>query len=108
MKDLKHIKRFNESEENLNISDVSDSENDFIMGRVIDLRKVCSKIANNFNFDSHPIYQEWRYHLDERCNGNDSGNLEWVGNDGRTPLINKFLLNNGFKKGEQIIYYVSW
>ena len=25
MKDLKHIKRFNESEENLNISDVSDS-----------------------------------------------------------------------------------
>jgi len=26
MKDLKHIKRFNESEENLNISDVSDSK----------------------------------------------------------------------------------
>ena len=26
MKDLKHIKRFNESDENLNISDVSDSE----------------------------------------------------------------------------------
>jgi hypothetical protein len=26
MKDLTHIKRFNESEENLNISDVSDSE----------------------------------------------------------------------------------
>ena len=26
MKDLKHIRRFNESEENLNISDVSDSE----------------------------------------------------------------------------------
>ena len=25
MKDLKHIRRFNESEENLNISDVSDS-----------------------------------------------------------------------------------
>jgi hypothetical protein len=27
MKGLKHIKRFNESEENLNISDVSDSDN---------------------------------------------------------------------------------
>ena len=27
MKDLTHIKRFNESEENLNISDVSDSDN---------------------------------------------------------------------------------
>jgi hypothetical protein len=26
MKDLKHIKRFNESEENFNISDVSDSD----------------------------------------------------------------------------------
>jgi len=26
MKDLKHIKRFNESEENLNISDVSNSD----------------------------------------------------------------------------------
>jgi hypothetical protein len=27
MNDLKHIRRFNESEENLNISDVSDSDN---------------------------------------------------------------------------------
>jgi hypothetical protein len=39
MKDLKHIKRFNESEENLNISDVSDSQkinwDDFIQ----DLRR---------------------------------------------------------------------
>jgi len=26
MKDLKHIRRFNESEENLNVSDVSDSD----------------------------------------------------------------------------------
>jgi hypothetical protein len=30
MKDLKHIKRFNESEENLNISDVSDSVNNIV------------------------------------------------------------------------------
>ena len=29
MKDLKHIKRFNESEENLNISDVSESSFNF-------------------------------------------------------------------------------
>jgi hypothetical protein len=28
MKNFKHIKRFNESEENLNISDVSDSKNE--------------------------------------------------------------------------------
>jgi hypothetical protein len=31
MKDLKHIKRFNESEENLNISDVSGSSNQIIL-----------------------------------------------------------------------------
>jgi hypothetical protein len=31
MKDLKHIKRFNESEENLNISDVSDS----LIGKIV-------------------------------------------------------------------------
>jgi hypothetical protein len=30
MKDLKHIKRFNESEENLNISDVSDSTGEYV------------------------------------------------------------------------------
>jgi hypothetical protein len=39
MKDLKHIKRFNESEENLNISDVSDS--DFL------LRTIADRIRNN-------------------------------------------------------------
>jgi hypothetical protein len=38
MKDLKHIKRFNESEENLNISDVSDSKKE-IYNFLIWLRK---------------------------------------------------------------------
>ena len=39
MKDLKHIKRFNESEENSNISDVSDSKiNEGTMG--IDFTKL--------------------------------------------------------------------
>jgi hypothetical protein len=36
MKDLKHIKRFNESEENLNISDVSDSDFDEISDKVLE------------------------------------------------------------------------
>jgi len=31
MKDLKHIKRFNESEENLNISDVSSGQNQHLL-----------------------------------------------------------------------------
>jgi hypothetical protein len=39
MKDLKHIKRFNESEENLDISDVSDS--DFLLRTIVD------RIRNN-------------------------------------------------------------
>jgi hypothetical protein len=39
MKDLKHIKRFNEAQENLNISDVSDS--DFL------LRTISDRIRNN-------------------------------------------------------------
>jgi hypothetical protein len=39
MKDLKHIQRFNESKENLNISDVSDS--DFL------LRTIADRIRNN-------------------------------------------------------------
>ena len=51
MKDLKHIRRFNESEENLNISDVSESNStkdkvvemyisDFDMDEYIDYRLV--------------------------------------------------------------------
>jgi hypothetical protein len=40
MKDLKHIRRFNESEENLNISDVSDS--DFIFN---EMKTIHKKIA---------------------------------------------------------------
>jgi hypothetical protein len=32
MKDLKHIRRFNESDENLNISDVSDSDTCAVCG----------------------------------------------------------------------------
>ncbi len=39
MKDLKHIKRFNESEENLNISDVSDSNSFYI----VEIRKYYPK-----------------------------------------------------------------
>ena len=107
-----HIDKFNKfrltESENLNISDVSDSEKDWLMPwKVIDLREVCKKIANG-DFDKHPVYQEWRYQVLERSKGNDRGNLEWVGNNEKTPLINNFLLENGFEKDEMIIYYVTW
>ena len=39
MKDLKHIRRFNESEENLNISDVSDSQKVYWDDFIQDLRR---------------------------------------------------------------------
>jgi len=39
MKDLKHIKRFNEAQENLNISDVSDSKKQLVLNCVSDLVK---------------------------------------------------------------------
>jgi hypothetical protein len=42
MKDLKHIKRFNESEENLNISDVSESNS-------TDLETIENKIIECLN-----------------------------------------------------------
>jgi hypothetical protein len=49
MKDLTHIRRFNESEENLNISDVSDSYFDFIEELVSNKDGV--KLFGGDNFD---------------------------------------------------------
>ncbi len=101
------IKRFNENSE-LNISDVSDSKNDWLMPwKVIDLREVCKKIAGG-DFDKHPVYKEWRHQVLERSKGNDRGNLEWVGQSENTPLINNFLLENGFEKNEMVIYWICW
>ena len=101
------IKRFNENSE-LNISDVMSSENTWLMNwKVIDLLELCSKIAGDTDLEQHPVYKEWTYQVRVRGNGNDSGNLEWVGNK-NTPIINNFLLSNGFKEGEQVIFYLSW
>jgi hypothetical protein len=48
MKDLKHIKRFNESQENLNISDVRSSKNTWLEEwKVIDLLELVSEIAGD-------------------------------------------------------------
>jgi hypothetical protein len=50
MKDNKHIKRFNESEENLNISDVSESE------IIKQIEKMAEEYAKQFDYaeDSSP------------------------------------------------------
>jgi len=49
VKNLKHIKRFNESDENLNISDVSDSSNEvqfLITLKVQDIEKFNNEIKD--------------------------------------------------------------
>jgi hypothetical protein len=109
MKDLTHIKRFNESEENLNISDVRSSKNTWLEEwKVIDLLELVSEISGDVDLEKHPVYEEWKYQVRVRGKGNDSVNLEWVGQNKNTPLINNFLLTNGFKEGEQVIFYLSW
>jgi hypothetical protein len=75
--------------------------------KVINLREVIKEIGGP-RWDLHPVYEEWKYQVLNRCKGNDSANLEWVGDEERTPLINKFLLSNGFKKGEEVLYFISW
>lgn len=76
--------------------------------RVIDLREVCQEISGKNSFDKHPIYKEWEYQIHNRSKGNDKANLEWVGANEKTPLINDFLLKNGFEKDEMVMYWVCW
>jgi hypothetical protein len=53
MKDLKHIKRFNESEENLNISDVSNS----VFSITEQLEKLIEKVGDKI---TSTLYREGR------------------------------------------------
>jgi hypothetical protein len=64
--------------------------------KVIDLLELVSEISGDVDLEKHPVYEEWKYQVRVRGNGNDSGNLEWVGQNKNTPLINNFLLTNGF------------
>jgi len=75
--------------------------------RVIDLLKLVKEIGGK-NYQKHPIYKEWEYQVENRAKSNDSANLEWVAENEETPLINEFLLSNGFSKGEMVLFYVSW
>ena len=65
MKDLKHIKKFNESDENLNISDVSDS--DFILDILKDIIKSKTKKTVDY-MDEYMTHEELQRHGDNIFN----------------------------------------
>jgi hypothetical protein len=94
----KYIKKFNEQ---------SDDNNWLTDWKVIDLLEVVKKIGGE-NWHNHPVQKEWEYQIIERNKGNNRGTLEWVGDNEKTPLINKFLLSQGFKKSDKVIYWISW
>jgi hypothetical protein len=52
MKDLKHIRRFNESDENLNISDVSDSE------KINNLIQIIEDLYINWEINTIDVYMK--------------------------------------------------
>ncbi len=62
MKDLKHIKRFNESEENLNISDVISSKT---KTEILKLIEDCDKRGNFYIFNNREDFVESRTDWDE-------------------------------------------
>lgn len=73
--------------------------------KVIDLLDLVEEISGNDK--SHPVYNEWEYQI-QNGGRNSAGTLSWVGEDEGTPIINQFLLENGFTKGERIMFWVSW
>jgi len=75
--------------------------------KVINLLRVCQEIGGE-DFEEHKVYKEWEYQMENRSMGNDRANFEEVGINKKTPLINEFLLANGFKKGEEVLYWVCW
>lgn len=75
--------------------------------RVIDLRKLVKEIGGE-DWHNHPVQKEWQYQVTERGKGNDTANLEWVGQSKETPLINEFLLSHGFEKDEMVLYWICW
>lgn len=75
--------------------------------RVIDLLELVKEIGGE-NYQKHKVYKEWQYQIENRGRGNDVANLEWVGQNKKTPLINEFLLSNGFKKDEMVLFWVCW
>ena len=99
MKDLKHIRRFNESDENLNISDVRSSNKSFYMverrrdntmtedancflGSSMD--KVVEWINNNKDFDKRGYNWYWvvlKIEVDDEFGGELFKIFDWDGNE---------------------------
>jgi len=75
--------------------------------KVIDLLDLIKEIGGE-NYHEHEVHKEWEYQIQNRSKGNDKANLEWVGENKNTPLINKHLLKNGFTKGEKVLFWVCW
>ena len=64
------------------------------------------KIANGDR--KHPVWEEKKYQILERSKGNDRANLEWIGDNEKTPIINEFLLNCGFNEKDEVLFWVCW
>ena len=73
---------------------------------VIDLLDLCEEISKGDR--KHPVYKEQQYQLNERSKGNDRANLEWVGHNEHTPIINEYLLNCGFNHGDKVLFWVCF
>ncbi len=74
---------------------------------MIDLLELCDEIANGDR--KHPVMKEKKYQMQVRCGRvNDRANLEWVGDNENTPIINEYLLNCGFNKGDEVLFWVCW
>ena len=64
--------------------------------------------------NENPIYSSKQllafkqYQIENRSKGNDRANLEWVGDNEETPIINKYLLNCGFNKDDKVLFWVCW
>lgn len=73
---------------------------------VIDLVELCDIISNGNR--KHPVYKEQQYQIFERSKGNDTANLEWIGHNENTPIINEYLLNCGYNVGDKVLFWVCF
>jgi hypothetical protein len=59
------------------------------------------------------LYDKFQKEFDEFMDnggsrGNDAAYLYWVGENKDLPKINKYLLSQGAKKGEEVYIHVCW
>ena len=87
---------------------MSDNTNWLKPWRTIDILQLCKTIAGRSDIYYHPVGKEWEYYIEERAKGNDRAIIECIGSDDKTPLINAYLLANGFTKNETVLYWVCW